>query len=401
MDKTTLWTKNFLIDTIVNFFIYLVYYLLMVIITVFATNNLHASLSEAGLASGIFILGTLLARLLAGRSIETVGRKKMLYGGMFFYFVTTLFYFGANSLLILYVIRFFSGIGYGIASTATSTIIANIIPTERRGEGINYYGLSTSIAAAMGPFLGMFLNQHFDFTSIFIFCAVLLGLCVLVCFFLDITEIKLTPQQTAEMHEYKISNFIELNVLSIASVGVFMGLCYSSVLSFLAAYSQEINLVGAGTFYFVVYALVITVSRPFTGILFDRKGENFVLYPCYIFLAIGLYMLSQAQSSFLMLLSGAFVGLGYGTFMSNGQAVCVKLSPAHRMGIATSTYFVALDFGLGVGPFLLGFLRPMIGFPGIYMLTAIIALACIVLYYVLYGKKAGKEFARIRSEMAN
>lgn len=113
------------------------------------------------------------------------------------------------------------------------------------------------------------------------------------------------------------------------------------------------------------------------------------MYPCYIFLAIGLYLLSQAQNGFLMLLSGAFVGLGYGTFMSNGQAVCVKLSPIHRMGIATSTYFVALDFGLGIGPFLLGFLRPLVGFSGIYMLSAIIALGCLGLYYLLYGRKSG------------
>lgn len=37
-----------------------------------------------------------------------------------------------------------------------STIIAAIIPTSRRGEGINYYGLSTS-AAAVGPFLGILM----------------------------------------------------------------------------------------------------------------------------------------------------------------------------------------------------------------------------------------------------
>ena len=28
---------------------------------------------------------------------------------------------------------------------------------SRRGEGINYYGLSTSLAAAVGPFLGILL----------------------------------------------------------------------------------------------------------------------------------------------------------------------------------------------------------------------------------------------------
>ena len=56
---------------------------------------------------------------------------------------------------------------YGITSTATSTIIAAIIPTSRRGEGINYYGLSTSLAAAVGPFLGILMlhSLGYDLSS--------------------------------------------------------------------------------------------------------------------------------------------------------------------------------------------------------------------------------------------
>ncbi len=68
--KEKLWTSAFLLDTGVNLLIYLIYYLLMVIITVVAKDTLHASLSEAGLASGLFILGTLVARLFAARFVE-------------------------------------------------------------------------------------------------------------------------------------------------------------------------------------------------------------------------------------------------------------------------------------------------------------------------------------------
>lgn len=36
--------------------------------------------------------------------------------------------------------------------------------------------------------------------------------------------------------------------------------------------------------------------------------------------AIGLFLLSGTQTAWMLLLAGVFVGLGYGTFMSNGQA---------------------------------------------------------------------------------
>ena len=58
-----------------------------------------------------------------------------------------------------------------------------------------------------------------------------------------------------------------------------------------------------------------------------------------------------------------FVGLGYGTFMSNGQAVTVKIVPVHRIGVATSTYFIALDMGLGFGPLIfLGAVKEVVGY---------------------------------------
>ena len=128
-----------------------------------------------------------------------------------------------------------------------------------------------------------------------------------------------------------------------------------------------------------------------TGIVFDRKGENYVLYPCYLSLAAGLFLLSVTHTSPILLLAGVFVGLGYGTFMSNGQAVCIKLAPSHRMSVALSTYFVALDLGIGVGPYVLGTLRPILEFQGLYAAAGCIALICFVLYFTFYGRFAGEK----------
>ena len=385
--KEKLWTKDFILDTGINFLVYLIYYLLMAIIAVVTKEELHATLAEAGLASGIFIVGTLVARLIVGEQIEMIGRRRMLWFGIIVYFITTLFYFGITSLTSMYFIRLLNGLGYGIVSTATNTIIAGCIPDARRGEGINYYGLSTSVAAAMGPFIGMFMMTRTSFDVIIGFCAALLIICIIGCALLHVKEINLSEADMENLHKLKVGNFIEFRVFSISMIGFWMGVAYSSVLSFLAAYAKELDLITAGTFFFVVYALVITVSRPATGIIFDRKGENYVMYPCFICLALGLGMLSITHGSFMLLLAGVFVGLGYGTFMSNGQAICIKLTPAARIGVAVSTYFVSLDLGLGVAPYVLGELRPLLGFSGIYTLCAVISLICFIMYYFMYDRK--------------
>ena len=89
----------------------------------------------------------------------------------------------------------------------------------------------------------------------------------------------------------------------------------------------------------------------------------------------------------MLLLSAVFIGLGYGTFIPSAQAIAVKVSPRNRMGLATSTFFIFADFGAGFGPFLLGFLIPVIGFSNLYILMAIVVLADVILYYFLHGRK--------------
>ena len=188
---------------------------------------------------------------------------------------------------------------------------------------------------------------------------------------------------------FHISDYLEPRVNSVTLISILVGLAYSGVLGFMASYTREINMVQAGTFFFVVYAVIITITRPGLGILFDKKGENFVLYPCFISLAIGIILLAYASASWMILLSAVFVGLGYGTYMSNGQALVVKMVPYHRIGIATSTYFIALDIGIGVGPYILGGVKEIVGFTNMFLLTAIVSIVAFLAYHFLYGRLLG------------
>ena len=76
-----LWTRDFMIDTIINFLLYVIFYQLMLWSTKFAIVTWNASISEAGLASGIFIIGGLSARIITGHVIDITGRKKLLLLG--------------------------------------------------------------------------------------------------------------------------------------------------------------------------------------------------------------------------------------------------------------------------------------------------------------------------------
>ncbi|HPS64961.1 MAG TPA: MFS transporter, partial [Ignavibacteria bacterium] len=103
----------------------------------------------------------------------------------------------------------------------------------------------------------------------------------------------------------------------------------------------------------------------------------------------------NAATGFILLISGVIIGIGYGNAQSCAQAVSVKVVPAERLGLATSTYFILYDFGLGAGPFILGYLIPLTGLRGLYLIMALVVLASIALYYYLHGRKVSLAHTEI------
>ncbi|MEW5551412.1 MFS transporter [Peribacillus frigoritolerans] len=384
--RTRLWTKDFVIVSSINFFITLIFYLLMVTLAIYAVNELDASTSEAGLISGIFIIGTLIGRLFIGRFIDSIGRKKTLFIGLIFFTLTTLLYFVDLGIGFLLVNRLIHGMAMGMASTATGTIVAQIIPATRKGEGIGYYSMSATLATAIGPFIGLFMAQHTSFQVIFSFCLALGVISLITAFFLYVPALKVTAKVT-ESKGFKLSNFIEPKALPISIITLLLAFCYSSVLSFISFYAIEIDLVNTASFFFVVYAVAVLLSRPFSGPLMDRKGSNFIMYPAFIIFGIGLLLLSMTTNSFTLLAAGFLIGLGFGNMQSSSQAIAVKLTPPHRMGMATSTFFIMLDAGLGFGPYILGFIIPVTGYSTLYVILGVLVILTSVLYYFLHGKK--------------
>jgi len=390
IQKEKLFNTGFITITTINFIVFLIYYCFVVITAKFATSELGANPAQAGFAAGIYIIGTLIARLYIGKKLELIGRKQMLRFGAIIYLITTIAYLISTNIIILDTVRFLNGFAYGTISTAANAIVTAYIPKSRNGEGINYYGLSTSLAAAIGPFIGILLLPIVGFKSVIILAIVLSVLVTVACYLFPVQNIELTDDHKKLLNSWSLNTFIEYKVLFISIVAFLIGLSYSSVLGFLSIYADNLGLSTAGAFFFVVYALIITFTRPFAGQIFDAKGENAVMYPSFIFLAIGLLTLSYTTTSFMLLLSGALIGLGYGTFMSNGQAVCLKLVEPSKVSIALSTYFIGLDLGLGFGPYALGTVHSFLSYSGIYILCAALTVAVAILYAIFYKGKDAK-----------
>lgn len=388
--KSPIWTKSFNINFLTNFLVYLCMYLLIVIIASYTKSTYNVSDSVAGLVSGLFIIGSLIGRFVTGKYVNKIGPKRILLIGLVLLIITQLFYFIEGSITVLMITRILNGIATGVTTTATGTIAAYVTPAERKSEGISLFSLSLVIGAAIGPFFGLLLIDAFPISFLFTICLLCGIVSLLISFFINI-QFDLTQQAQTQpatpKKGFDINNYIAKEAIPVAIIMLIAGLSYSSILTFLQFFAQEINLVTLSSYFFIFYAIASLITRPVAGRLMDDINENVVVYPAFICLILTYFVLSITNTGWMLIIAGLLLGAGYGNISSSMQAIAIKVSPPAKYGIATSTYFIGLDLGLGFGPYVLGFITSALSYGQLYGIMACMILLTTILYFFVHGRK--------------
>lgn len=405
MATAKLWTKDFTLGTIVNFLLMVNYYGLMVVVADYSMKTYDAPAAAAGLAASIFIIGALTARLISGRVMDKIGRKRLLVIGAVGEVAFSALYLLGPAFGPLFAIRLLHGFAYGMCSTTIGTIVTSLVPDSRKGEGVGYYMLSVTLGAAIGPFLGMFLTQNAGFKLLFIVAAAVAALSLGAAALLKAPESSRSSIETKargiareerdeEASAFRVPrpnvrNYLEPSVLSISAVCALLFFCYSSLLAFLTPFAAENGLEGPASYFFIVYALATFITRPFTGKLFDRRGDRVVMIPAFIAFIIGMGLLSGVHQPLAMLIAAALLGFGVGTVQASGLALAVRIAPDDRLSLANSTFYIMLDIGVGIGPLLLGIVQPFWGYRGLFQAMSTVALIAMAAY-LLVSRRRGK-----------
>src|SRR5699024_11868211 len=119
-------------------------------------------ISAAGFASSAFVLGAVVARVITGKYLDFIGRRRLLIITMAVSVLASLAYLVADSLTVLIGLRIVHGIAFGAGNTAIMTAIQSMIPAPTRGEGTGCFGTATTPSKAPGPSPGVALARQCD-----------------------------------------------------------------------------------------------------------------------------------------------------------------------------------------------------------------------------------------------
>lgn len=377
--------RNFNVVTLINLLVMTAYYLIFVTSTSYAREAYLASLSTAGFTAGIMVIGCLAGRFVTGNLLSFFGCRAVLLAGIVLYTASIAGFFLVDSLPWLFVQRLWAGVGVGVIGTATGTIVAYVIPQRHHGLGVSLFSMSTALALALGPFLGISLSNHISYAALMRINVGIALVCLLIFFGLA----ALPSMRHRHRSLFSLNSYIDPRVVRFSLVALVVCLSYGCVQAFMTSFAAERSLSGPASLFFLLYAVAALATRPLTGRLFDTRGENVIFYPILLLTALSLIMLARAHSSWMLLLSGLALGMGFGNFQSVGQAVSLSLVSRSRFAQATTTFFIFFDLGIGLGPYIFGFLVPTLGYDGMYQSLAFTVLAGLGLYYVLHGRLAG------------
>ncbi|MFJ8244560.1 MFS transporter [Peribacillus asahii] len=387
-NESKIWTMPFFVALINNFFLFIVYYSLITILPVYVIRELKGSEVQAGLMMTIFMLSAIFVRPFSGKIIDVLGKRKTLIVAELFFGLSTFLYLWVDDLYLLLALRFFHGIWFSIVTTVLIAIANDIVPDKRKGEGLGYFAMSMNLAVVVGPFIALTAVQFFPYQSLFSGLAV-----AIVIGFLGSFSIKISENRPIilERKPLSIHDLFEVQAIPIAIVGCLTAFSYSSIMSFISVYAEGEGVFEYVSLFFVVFASAMILVRPFTGRLYDRRGPNYVIYPSFIFFAIGLFVLSSMHSVTMLLIAGALIGMGYGSIVPCFQTLAIQSAEKHRSSHATSTFFTLFDSGMAAGAFVLGIISSYLGYSMLYIICGIIVVITIPVYKQLSSRKYKNE----------
>lgn len=351
--KDRLFTMSFLCSCGANFLLFFSFYLIMPILAMYLKNVFSVPESTVGAVLACYTLACLFVRPFSGYLVDTFQRKPLYLMALSIFVLLFACYPSVESVLMFAILRLMHGFAFGMVSISSNTILIDIMPSSRRGEGLGYFGLSNNFAMATGPMVGMWLLEHYSYETIFYtsfgvsLCSFLIG---------SLIKTKYRPK-VASKEKLSLDRFILIKGIPAGANMFFLAIPYGVMTSFIALYAKELSIVGKPTSFYLYLAAGIALSRIFSGKLVDRGkmllvikvgiaagGLAFVLLGAIPYLGIPNRYLSTA-----LYVSALMIGVGYGTLFPAMNSLFVALAPNNKRGTATSTYLTTWDVGIGAG----------------------------------------------------
>ena len=394
--KDRLFTKSYVAMLAANFLLFMGFYLLLPILPFYLTESYGIDKALIGSALSCYVVAALCIRPFAGYLLDSFARKPLYLLAYGVFTVIFASYMMAGFLVFFIILRMIHGVSFGVVSVAGNTIVIDVMPSSRRGEGLGYYGMANNFAMSIGPMLGLFMHDHFSFEFIFLcsFASCLLG-------FVCALSVKTKVRPPVQRKPISLDRFILMRGIPGGVALMLLSVPYGITTTYIAMYSKELGLTISSGLFFTLMAVGIASSRVFSGKLVDRGYLTVLirwskLMAVVVFACLGLckWLSNFMDVSWVFMGCALFMGVSFGTMFPAYNSLFVNLAPNSERGTAVSTYLTSWDVGVGTGLLLGGLISEYLGFDIAYFIGASLSLVAWAWFKWYVGPRYEREKMR-------
>lgn len=346
-DNVSIWNAEFTSLFLVNFLMSMGQFMMNALVPKFA-YSMGATAAVVGMVSGIFAITALAVRPIAGPMIDSFRKDRLLTMSLVFILSAYVCYGFAGNVQMLFVGRLMTGLGMGFMGPLVLALASDALPAGKMASGIGIFSLGQAVSTAIGPAAGLKLAGWLGYNGTFFVGAGIMTVVILL-------TLRLKVSAPANKVAFRISwdRIIAPEVLVPSTITFLLGGAYSCISAFMIIYG---GLCGVDdiALYFMAYAGCVMLSRPLSGRIADKHGQDRVLIPGILLFAVSFIMISYARSLPAFLAAGAVSAFGYGICQPTMQSLCMQMVPRERRGVAGNTNYIGMDTAFLIMPTLAG-----------------------------------------------
>jgi len=390
-EKPKLFSTSYIIAFITSTMVFMSNFLLVSLIPLHLSEKMGTSRSEIGTVLGLSSVGILILRPTMGFVLDKWGRKNFLSLSLFLLGFANLSFLFARTPMAILLLRIFQIIPFAASSTALTTIASDVIPIERRGEGLSIFTSASTLALAIGPAVGIALYKGAWYGTPFVVSAIGGFLCFIFSFAIKIPKLK-QPNL-----KFKFKSLFDRHVLVISA---FVALGYMGIvglISYGTLYASEINLPHSKvSFAITLFSFGLISLRLLTAKVMDRDGPFKSGILSMVMFSLGLGIIGIIRNSTGLYIGSFIMGGGVGILLPIGLAMAMDLVNPAKKGVCTGLIYSGIDIANSLGAMLFGYFGEIFqSFGATFLLFSIIELLGVFLFIFLIYPYYKKEKIRI------
>ena len=343
-------------------------------------HRFGAKEGEIGFLIGIFSVSSLAFRPFVGRALLTIPERNFMIAGTLLYILSCLAYLFAPPFWPLLIVRSIHGVGMAFFATSSFTLLANITPEAHRGRLISYFYLSFNLAFALGPYVGLLLIDHFNFTVLFLACAGLSS-----CSLYLTLKLRKRKPIVSEQEPLRIRSFLSRGAIPPALIAFMLNIIWGSIAAFFPLYALRHGVINPGLFFFFL-AITLMLGRVLGGRLLDIYDRRKVIMLCLTIILIALVIFPLARSHGMFILVAVLLGAGW-TLLYPILTIHVIENTGLQRGPAMATFTAIADLGSGLGPMVMGLVVEKTSYTIMFVCLIFTAVINFLYFYWAIAKK--------------